>query len=74
MPEVTLSIGKVSISRAETAPMAEARADGGGALIGELTVFLGGLLWLASHMKSVHLVHWEIFAKLMEAQEREPIA
>ena len=74
MPEVILSVGKANISRAETAPNFEVRADGGGPLIGELTVSVGGVRWRPRGLHSAHFLDWEAFGRLMEQQPREPIA
>lgn len=70
MPEVIMSVGKAEISRAETAPNFEVRADGG-ALIGELTVSIGGVRWRAARTQSAHFLDWDRFAALMEQQPRE---
>lgn len=73
MPEVIMSVGKAEISRAETAPLFEVRADGasGGALIGELTVSTGGVRWRVARTQSAHFLSWERFSALMETQPRE---
>jgi hypothetical protein len=70
MPEVTMSIGKATISREEVAPNFEVRGDGG-ALIGELTVSVGGVRWRPSHGRSAHFLDWERFGVLMEQQPKE---
>jgi hypothetical protein len=73
MPDVHMSIGKALISREETAPLFEVRADGasGGALIGELTVSTGGVRWRVARTQSAHVLTWERFSALMETQPRE---
>ncbi len=73
MPEVIMSVGKALISREETAPLFEVRADSasGGALIGELTVSTGGVRWRVARTQSAHFLSWERFSALMESQPRE---
>jgi hypothetical protein len=73
MPEVRMSVGKALISREETAPVFEVRtdADGGSALIGELTVSTGGVRWRVARTQSAHFLSWERFSALMETQPRE---
>jgi hypothetical protein len=70
MPDVILSVGKANVSRAEVAPNFEVRDDKG-ALIGELTVSMGGVRWRPSHYQSAHFLDWEAFGALMENQPRE---
>lgn len=73
MPEVIMSVGKALISREETAPQFEVRADSasGGALIGELTVSTGGVRWRVARTQSAHFLSWERFSALMEMQPRD---
>ena len=70
MPEVTMSVGKALISREEVAPNFEVRGDGG-ALIGELTVSVGGVRWRVARTQSAHFLSWERFSALMEQQPKE---
>jgi hypothetical protein len=71
MPEVIMSVGKANVSRAEVAPNFEVRDEGTGALIGELTVSVGGVRWRVARTQSAHLLDWERFSALMETQPRE---
>lgn len=73
MPEVRMSVGKALIGREEVAPNFEVRADSG-ALIGEVTVSIGGVRWRAARTQSAHFLDWDRFAALMETQPREPPA
>jgi hypothetical protein len=65
-----MSVGKALIGREEVAPNFEIRTDGG-ALIGEVTVSIGGVRWRAARTQSAHFVDWERFAALMEQLPRE---
>ena len=73
MPQVLMSIGKAEVSREETAPHFEVRADDG-ALIGELIVSTGGVRWRPRNLQSAYFADWTAFDRVMETQRKEPIA
>ena len=72
MPKVLMSIGKAEISREETAPHFEVRADDG-ALVGELIVSTGGVRWRPRNLQSAYFADWAAFDRVMESQRKEPI-
>lgn len=68
MADVNMSVGKAEIKREETAPTFEVREKG--ALIGELTVSVGGVRWRPRQAQSAHFLDWAVFGALMEKQPR----
>ena len=72
MPEVIMSVGQAEISRAETAPTFDVRGDDG-ALIGQLTVSIGGVRWRPRNLQSAFFADWAAFERIMETKRKEPI-
>ena len=60
-------------SRAEAAPTFDVRGDDG-ALIGQLTVSIGGVRWRPRNLQSAYFADWASFDRVMETQRKEPIA